>query len=84
MTLDEVSRIGELITESLDADANCIWGARVDADMKDKIRVMAIITGVQSPYVLGRSINNGSQQGFEKSRTMSRELGIDMVHSKRY
>ena len=28
MTLDEVNRCGELVTESLDADANCIWGAR--------------------------------------------------------
>ncbi len=83
MTLDEVSRIGELITESLDPDANAIWGARVDPEMKGKIRIMAIITGVQSPYVLGKSMNSQSS-GFEKSRTMSRELGIDMVHGKRY
>ena len=82
MTLDEVNRIGELVTESLDPDANCIWGARVDDNMKGKIRVMAIITGVQSPYVLGRSL--GSTPSFEKSKTMSRELGIDVVHGKRY
>jgi cell division protein FtsZ len=83
MTLDEVARIGELITESLDPDANCIWGARIDPDMKDKIRVMAIITGVQSPYVLGKSLNTPSQA--DRSRTaMSRELGIDMVHGRRY
>ena len=82
MTLDEVNRIGELVTESLDPDANCIWGARVEDQMKGKIRVMAIITGVQSPYVLGRSLN--TTQSFEKSRTLSRELGIDVVHGKRY
>ncbi len=81
MTLDEVNRIGELVTESLDPDANCIWGARVDDAMKGKIRVMTIITGVQSPYVLGRGemTHKGS---LEKSRTMGRELGIDMVHGK--
>jgi cell division protein FtsZ len=83
MTLDEVSRIGELVTETLDPDANCIWGARIDSDMKDKIRVMAIITGVQSPYVLGRTLNT-NQQNSERSRTMSRELGIDVVHGKNY
>ncbi len=82
MTLDEVNRIGELVTASLDPDANCIWGARVDDHMKGKVRVMAIITGVQSPYVLGKSL--GPSQNFEKSRTMSKELGIDVVHGKRY
>lgn len=85
MTLDEVNRCGELVTESLDADANCIWGARVEDAMKGKVRVMTIITGVQSPYVLGKgaSPQNASQR-MEKSRTMSRELGIDVVHGKYY
>ncbi len=83
MTLEEVNRIGELVTESLDPDANCIWGARVDENMKGQIRVMAIITGVQSPYVLGRTLSTTAQT-FERSRTMSRELGIDVVHGKRY
>ena len=82
MTLDEVNRIGELVTDTLDPDANCIWGARVDEVMKGKIRVMTIITGVQSPYVLGKGLNK--QGNFEQSRTMSRELGIDVVHGKRY
>ena len=80
MTLDEVNRVGEVVTESLDADANCIWGARVEEAMKGKIRVMTIITGVQSPFVLGKSLQG--TQNFEKSKTMSRELGIDMVHGK--
>ena len=83
MTLEEVNRIGELVTDSLDPDANCIWGARVDENMKNQVRVMAIITGVQSPYVLGRTLNTVAQTA-ERSRTMSRELGIDVVHGKRY
>ena len=29
LTLDDVSRVGEIVTESLDADAQVIWGARV-------------------------------------------------------
>ena len=52
MTLDEVARAGELVTESLDEDANVIWGARVSDAMKGKITVMTIITGVQSPWIL--------------------------------
>ena len=54
MTLDEVSKIGELVTETLDSDANVIWGARVSEEMKGKLTVMTIMTGVHSPWILGK------------------------------
>src|SRR3989339_807918 len=54
MTLDEVERIGELVTENLDDSANVIWGARVSDDMKGRITVMTIVTGVKSPWILGK------------------------------
>ncbi|MFW6311328.1 MAG: cell division protein FtsZ, partial [Nanoarchaeota archaeon] len=57
MTLDEVNRIGELVTESMDDDANVIWGARVSEEMKGKHAVMTIITGVESPWILGNEAN---------------------------
>ena len=76
MTLDEVSRAGELVTESLDADANVIWGARVSDEMKGRITIMTIITGVHSPWILGK-VDRKTQQK-ERSR-MSDELGIDFA-----
>lgn len=80
MTLDEVSRVGELVTESLDEDSNVIWGARIDEGLKGKIRVMTIITGVQSPYVLGKSLNTGnSARSSSPAKGFGRELGIDML-----
>jgi len=79
MTLDEVSKIGELVTESLDEDANVIWGARVSDSMKKKIAVMTIITGVKSPWILGKSQVNSSQHHSEAARKMSEELGIKFV-----
>ncbi|MBN2112028.1 cell division protein FtsZ [Candidatus Woesearchaeota archaeon] len=54
MTLDEINRIGEIVTENMDQDANVIWGARVDDELKGKIQVMTIITGVTSPWILGK------------------------------
>lgn len=54
LTLDEINRAGEMVTESMDDDANVIWGARVTEDMKGKLLVMTIITGVQSPWILGK------------------------------
>jgi len=76
MTLDEVSKMGELVTESLDQDANVIWGARVSDDMNGKVRVMTIITGVNSPYILGKVDHSRPSA---ESLKVSRELGIDIV-----
>lgn len=76
MTLDEVSRIGELVTESLHDDANVIWGARVAEDMKGKMTVMTIITGVNSPWILGKVDEKRAQ---EKAQQLSSELGIELV-----
>ncbi len=76
MTLDEVSRIGELVTESLDDDANVIWGARVDDGMKGKLTVMTIITGVNSPWILGKVDQHKSEK---RAQAITRELGIELV-----
>ncbi len=54
MTLDEINKAGELVTGSLDDDANVIWGARVDQSMKGRFTVMTIITGVKSPWIVGK------------------------------
>ena len=76
MTLDDINRIGELVTESMDADANVIWGARVQDDMKGRITVMTIITGVKSPWILGK-------QDYRKPSAhathVSEELGIEII-----
>lgn len=76
MTLDEVSRVGELVTETLDQDANVIWGARVSEEMKGKLTVMTIITGVHSPWILGKK--DEKQQAAETAH-ISNELGIDFA-----
>jgi cell division protein FtsZ len=76
LTLDEAERVGEIITAGLDSDANVIWGARIDDEMRGKLRVMTIITGVKSPYVLGQdAYANASKQTIE----LNNELGLDMI-----
>jgi cell division protein FtsZ len=75
MTLDEINRVGELVTQSMDDDANVIWGARVTDDMKGKITVMTIITGVKSPWILGKLT---SKQKVEARQQLSDELGIEI------
>jgi cell division protein FtsZ len=77
MTLDEVSHVGELVTESMDQDANVIWGARVDENMKGRLTVMTIITGVKSPWILGKQSVKERAVARQK---MSDDLGIEIVH----
>lgn len=74
LTLDEVNKAGELVTEALDPDANVVWGARIDDELKGKIRVMTIVTGVSSPYILGKE-----KPVTERKAQISEELGLDIV-----
>ena len=77
MTLDDINKIGEQVTESLDDEANVIWGARVADDLKGKIIVMTIITGVQSPWILGKvDYKHSSKEALE----ISDELGIEIIN----
>ena len=76
MTLDEINQIGELVTESMDTSANVIWGARVSEDMKGKITVMTIMTGVQSPWIMGPQ--SQKQQAAQRQQ-LSSELGIEVL-----
>ncbi len=76
LTLDEISKVGEMVTESMDPDANVIWGARVSEEMKGKLMVMTIITGVESPWILGRPSAGESRA---KSQRFNEELGLDTL-----
>jgi len=74
LTLEEVNRAGEIVTENLDADANVIWGARIIDDMKGKLTIMTIITGVKSPWIVGKDEIYSAN-----SESVSDELGIEIV-----
>jgi cell division protein FtsZ len=76
MLLDEAEKIGKMVTDSLDPDANVMWGARIEDDMKGKLRVMTIITGVKSPFVLGKpTMGRASAETIQ----MNDDLGIEMI-----
>ena len=74
LKLDEVNQIGETVSQYLDPSAQVIWGARILPEFGGKIQVITIITGVQSPYILG-------PVSYEKPiiREMSQTLGIDII-----
>ncbi len=72
MTLGECNTIGEMLTEKVDPNATVIWGARIDPSMDGKIEVIAIFTGIQSPYVLGKK-THGVQEMAPKAH--ARRMG---------
>jgi cell division protein FtsZ len=51
ITLDEVTQAGEMITRSLPPKARVVWGARVDPTLQGRVRVMVVLTGVESPFL---------------------------------
>lgn len=53
LTLTDAEEIATSLTYELDPHADVIWGARVRNDMEGKVRVLAIMTGVQNHQLLG-------------------------------
>ena len=53
LTLDDANSIANKITTRLDSDAKVIWGSRIREEYKGKVRVMAVMTGVNSSNIVG-------------------------------
>ena len=74
LKLEEFSNIGMLVTENLSPDAQVIIGARINKDFAGKVRVITIMTGVKSPYILGKQKSRSEEPELELS-----ELGIEVL-----
>jgi cell division protein FtsZ len=79
MSLKYVQDVAKALTKDMDCYANVILGARVVPEFEGKCRVMAIMTGVQSPNLLGgrSNLENGSQP--PKKVLTSSKMDIDFV-----
>lgn len=64
LTLSDAEDIASTLTYELDPHADVIWGARINNDYEGEVRVMAIMTGVKSAQILGRSgvLSSGSSK----------------------
>ena len=78
MSLDEYKQIMEVIGNKIAPDAKMISGAQLSADMDNSIKVLLIVTGVQSPQILGK----GSYFGRSNADSLEDELGIDFLNSE--
>ena len=55
MTIEEAAKAAEMVTNSIRPDGRMIWGCSVEPSMIGKVKVLLIVTGAQSKYVLVRS-----------------------------
>jgi cell division protein FtsZ len=53
MTVSEAEKVAEVIQSKISPNARLIWGAAIDRTLQDKVRVMVVITGVKSKFILG-------------------------------
>ena len=57
LTLGEAEKCAQIIQERISPHAKIIWGAAVDENIGDEIRVMLVLTGVKSEQIHGSSEN---------------------------
>jgi len=75
LSLEEARKVIATISEKLDPDANIIWGAQISEDLKGTLKVLIIITGVNSTQIFGSkrtSVMKDKEQ-------MSDGLGIEFI-----
>jgi len=78
LKLEEFNDIGQMVSENLNSEAQVIIGARINKDFQGKVRVITILTGVKSPFILGKpSYAEGESKG-EMTSELSQELGIEV------
>ena len=55
MTLLEVNEAAQLIQQAADPEANIIFGAGIDDNLSDEVRITVIATGFEKQYYAGRT-----------------------------
>jgi cell division protein FtsZ len=53
MSVSEAEGAVRLVQQKVSPSARIIWGASIDPTLKGMIRVLVVLTGVKSPYMLG-------------------------------
>jgi len=73
MTGGEAQRVAEIVTNSVSPRARIIWGCSIDPELEGVVKVLLIITGAKSKYIMGSrgapvqmQGNQGYQQQYQQ------------------
>ncbi|MCG7845282.1 MAG: cell division protein FtsZ, partial [Methanomassiliicoccales archaeon] len=53
MTVGEAQKVAEIVTNSVSPRARIIWGCSIDPELEGVIKVLLIVTGAKSKYIIG-------------------------------
>lgn len=71
----EVNEAAELIAETADPDANIIWGAGIDDEMGDAVRITVIATGFENVGVKDPELSPFGRPARERERSPGVRVG---------
>ena len=74
LTLFEVNEAAEIIAQAADPEANIIFGAVVDDNLQDEVRVTVIATGFDTE----RNVNRAGIGGYEHPRSFGTPPDLDI------
>jgi cell division protein FtsZ len=86
MTIEEVNKVGEIVSEMMNKNAIVTWGAKVNPNLAGMLRVTLMMTGVRSPRLpsgvetMPRQIYNMDPYP-ELGKTLEIDLGLDQIES---
>lgn len=75
LTLKEAKEVVNAVTTRLSSDAKIIWGAMIQRELGDSIRVLVIVTGVDSPQIYSSDHTFKTEQ----KKEIEQRLGIDFI-----
>jgi cell division protein FtsZ len=95
MTVSEAQKASEIVMNSIADRARIIWGCSIDPEIEGTIKILLILTGAQSKYVLGKggemsmagklgakpaaSSGSGARPAQTAARKSDEDDGIDFV-----
>jgi len=78
MTVSEADKAAEIVGSKINKMARLIWGCSVVPELKDTIKILLVVTGVKSEYLLGHGVGAGAVMA-EKPRTAPKAVPADVT-----
>ena len=76
LTLNEAEKIVQIVADSLDPEANIIWGAQIDETLQNTIRTTIVVSGVKTEFESDDTFTQSNNNFTPK--TESKKSGTDL------
>ena len=85
MTVSEAQKASEIVTNSIADRARIIWGCSIDPEIEGTIKILLIVTGAQSKYMLGKGgeMSDGWKARWKARRSNPAPAVAPLQHQQR-